>query len=119
MCRLQHNYKALTNGLLLTLEEIISIEQSAAVPNWTIYNNLFTIRDIIEYSNKKKNPTYILNFDHEKAFDKVDRDYMFKCLEKMNYPKQYIQFLKIIYQETYHKCKIMHTSLSALRWKGV
>ena len=26
---------------------------------------------------------------------------MFKCLEKMNYPKQYIQFLKIIYQETY------------------
>ena len=26
---------------------------------------------------------------------------MFKCLEKMNQPKQYIQFLKIIYQETY------------------
>ena len=26
---------------------------------------------------------------------------MFKCLQKMNYPKQYIQFFKIIYQETY------------------
>ena len=91
--------KALTNRLLPTLDEIISIEQSAAVPNRTIYNNLFTIRDVIEYSNKKKIPTYILNFDQEKAFDKVDRDYMFKCLEKMNYPKQYIQFLKIM--ETY------------------
>ena len=76
--------KALTNRLLPTLEEIISIEQSAAVPNRTIYNNLFTIRDVIEYSNKKKLPTYILNFDQEKAFDKNDRDYMFKCLEKMN-----------------------------------
>ena len=93
--------KALTNKLLPTLEEIISIEQSAAVPNRTIYNNLFTITDVIEYSRKKKLPTYILNFDQEKAFDKVDRDYMFKCLEKMNYPKQYIQFLKIIYEETY------------------
>ena len=94
--------KALTNRLLPTLEVIISIEQSAAVPNRTIYNNLFTIRDVIEYSNKtKKIPTYILNSDQEKAFDKVDRDYMFKCLEKMNYPKQHIQFLKIIYQETY------------------
>ena len=44
---------------------------------------------------------YILNFDQEKAFDKVDRDHMIKRLEKMNYPKQYIQFFKIIYQETY------------------
>ena len=93
--------KALTNRLLPTLDEIISIEQSAAVPNRTIYNSLFTIRDIIEYSNKKKIPTYILNFDQEKAFDKVDRNYMFKCLEKMNYPQQYIEFIKIIFQETY------------------
>ena len=46
--------KALTNRLLPTLDEIISIEQSAAVLNRTIYNNLFMIRDVIEYSNKKK-----------------------------------------------------------------
>ena len=76
--------KALTNRLLPTLEEIISIEQSTAVPNRTIYNNLFTIRDVIEYSNKKKLPTYILNFYQEKAFDKVDRYYMCKFLKKMN-----------------------------------
>ena len=89
--------KTLTNRLLPTLEEIISIEQSAAVPNRNIYNNLFTIRDLTEYSNKKKIPTYILNFDQEKAFDKVDRNYMFKCLERMNYPQQYIDFIKVIY----------------------
>ena len=46
--------KTLTNRLLPTLQEIISIEKSAAVPNRTIYNNLFTIRDIVEYSKKKK-----------------------------------------------------------------
>ena len=45
--------KALTNRLLPTLEEIISTEQSAAVTNRAIYNNLFTTRDVIEYSNKK------------------------------------------------------------------
>ena len=51
--------KALTNRLLPTLDENMSIEQSAAVPNRTIYNNLFTIRDVIEYSNKtKKNNLY-------------------------------------------------------------
>ena len=46
-------------------------------------------------------PTYIQNFDQEKAFDKVDRNYKFKCLKKMNYPQQYIDSTKIIYQETY------------------
>ena len=95
--------KALTNRLLPTLEEIISIEQSAAVPNRTIYNNLFTKGDMIEYSNKKKKkiPTYTLNFNQGKTFDKVDINYMFKCLEKMNYPQTYIQFKQIIYQEIY------------------
>ena len=110
--------KALTNRFLPTLDEIISIEQSAAVPNRTIYNNLFTIRDIIEYSNKKKLPTYILSFDQEKAFDKVHRDYMFKCLEKMNYPKQYYNFLKSFTRKHIRKYKTMDTSLSALIWKG-
>ena len=93
--------KLLTNRLLPTLDEIISIEQSAANPNRTIYNNLFTITDLIEYSKKKKIPNYILNFDQEKAFDKVDRNYMFKYLEKINYPKEYIEFIKIICTETY------------------
>ena len=38
--------KAVANRLLPTLDEIISIEHSAAVPNRTIYFNLFTIRDV-------------------------------------------------------------------------
>ena len=97
--------KALINRLLPTLQEIISIEQSAAVPNRTIYNNLFTIRDIIEYTNKKKIPRYTLNFDQEKPVDKVDRNYMFKCLKKMNYPQQYVELIKIIYQETFTSTK--------------
>ena len=45
--------KTLTNRLLPRLHKIISIEQPAAVLNRTIYNNLLTIRDVIEYSNKK------------------------------------------------------------------
>ena len=93
--------KTITNRLLPTLNEIISLEQSAAVPGRHIYDNLFTIRDLINYSNKKHIPTYILSFDQEKAFDKVDRNYMFRCLERMNYPKQFVDFIQILYQETY------------------
>ena len=41
--------KAITKKLLPTLNEIVSSEQSAAVPGCHIYDNLFTIRDLINY----------------------------------------------------------------------
>ena len=41
--------KAITNRLLPMLNEIVSSEQSAAVPGRHIYDNLFTIRDLINY----------------------------------------------------------------------
>ena len=93
--------KTITNRLLPTLNESISSQQSAAVPGGDIYYNLFTIRDLINYSNKKHIPTYILSFDQEKAFDIVDRSNMFRCLERMNYSQQCIEFIKILYHETY------------------
>ena len=65
------------------------------------YDNFFTIRDLINYSNKKHTPTYILSFNEKKVFDKVDRSYMFRCLERMNYPQQFLEFIKILYQELY------------------
>ena len=78
--------KTITNRLLSTLNnEIISLQLSTAVPGCHIYENLFTIRDLINNSIKKHIPTYILSFDKEKVFDKVDRNYMFRCLERMNY----------------------------------
>ena len=93
--------KTITNILVETLSEIISSEQSAAVSGCHIYNNLFKIRDLINYLNKIYILTYILSFDEEKAFDKVDRNYMLRCLERMNYPQQFVDFIKILYQETY------------------
>lgn len=51
--------KTVTNRLLPRLHKIISIEQSAAVLSRTIYNNLLTIRDVIEYSNKKNTILHI------------------------------------------------------------
>ena len=92
--------KTITNKLLLTLNEIISSEQSAAVPGRHIYENLFTIGDLINYSNKNHIPMYILNFDQEKAFDQVDRNYMFRWIQTMNYPQQFVDLIKILYQET-------------------
>ena len=93
--------KCITNRLKPTMNEIISEEQTASVPGRTIYDNLFFTRDFIELANKKGfRNTFILSLDNEKAFDKIDRDYVFRVLEKMNYPPIFIDFIRVMYKQT-------------------
>ena len=57
--------KTITNRLLPMLNEIISSEQSAAVPavpGHHVYDNLCTTRDLINYSNKKAHPNIHFEF---------------------------------------------------------
>ena len=62
--------KILANRLQNILPTIISKEQTCSIPNRTIFNNLFLIREIITLTNKK-NKLYILQVDQEKAFNKT------------------------------------------------
>ena len=62
--------KILANRLKNILPTIISKEQKCSIPNRTIFNNLFLIREIITLTNKK-NKLYILQVDQEKAFNKT------------------------------------------------
>ena len=56
--------KILANHLKQILLDIISKEQNCSVPQQTIFNNLFLIRDLIKYQKEKKNKFYLLQVDH-------------------------------------------------------
>ena len=87
--------KILANRIKQMLPNIISQEQNCTIPGRTIFNNLFLTRDLIKYS-KEKNPSfYILQVDQEKAFDKIDRPFLFKTMAKLGFLKNYIEFIEI------------------------
>ena len=72
---LRVDYKILTkmaNRLRHILPQIISEEQNCSVPNRTIFNNLFLLRDIITYTKQKNNHLYLLQIDQGKGLNKVD-----------------------------------------------
>lgn len=46
------------------------------------FNNFFLTRDIKKFLIEKNIPFYILQTDQEKAFDKVDREFLYKTMEK-------------------------------------
>ena len=73
-----YHYKILTkilaNHRKYILPEVTSEEQNSSIQNRTIFSNLFLVRDLIKYTKT----TYLLQIDQEKAFDKLDRSFLFK-----------------------------------------
>ena len=73
----------MANRLRHILPQIISEEQNCSVPNRTIFNNLFLLRDIITYTKQKNNHLYLLQIDQGTGLDKVDSNFLYKTLEKI------------------------------------
>ena len=75
----------MANRLRKVLPEIIHEDQTCGVPNRSIYENLFRLRDMT-YNTRKNNTNMILvGLDQEKAFDRVDRTFLLRILQKMNF----------------------------------
>ena len=92
--------KILSNRLKPTLQHAISIEQTCGIPNRSIFSNLFTIREIINHSNTKNINSFIISVDQEKAFDKVDREFLYQIMRQLEYSAMFIKFIKKLYQNT-------------------
>ena len=54
---------------------------------------------MIKYQKEKKNKFYLLQIDQEKAFDKIDRPFLFQTMRKLGFSKEYIQFVEILYKD--------------------
>ncbi len=60
-------------------------------------DNLFFLRDVIDYGCINDSDLGILSIDQEKAFDRVDHDYLFKVLKSFGFGDQFISYVKLLY----------------------
>lgn len=91
--------KALAQRVTACLPTIIGTQQTAAIPGREIFNNLNLIRDIIEYAKNKNKTFYLVNFDQEKAFDRLNHKYIEKVLKRFGFPKKFIQLVQTMYKD--------------------
>ena len=50
-------------------------------------------------TNEKNNYFYLLQIDQEKAFEKIDRTFLYKTMEKMGISPVFINFIEILYKQ--------------------
>ena len=62
--------------------------------------------DIIKYANTKNIPAAILFLDQEKAFDRVDHDFLIKTLNHFNFEEYFTNWVKIMSKDITSQIKI-------------
>ena len=64
--------KALSNRLLKVLPLIINSDQTCSISGRSIFENLFLLRDTIDYVTLKQLSAVVISLGQEKAFDHVN-----------------------------------------------
>ena len=92
--------KLLAGRLKLVLASLLSQRQAAGVPGRQITYHLHLIRDFIFFADANKINGFILSLDQHKAFDTLDRPFLFRVLTKMKFSQRFIDWITILYTAT-------------------
>ena len=93
--------KVFANRVKRVLPEIIHTDQKGCVQGRFIGQNIRLVEDII---NEMDDDKIILMLDQEKAFDKIEWDWLFKVLHTFSFGDRFIQWIKTMYKHM--KCAV-------------
>jgi hypothetical protein len=88
------------------LETGIRKEQAGFRPNRSCADQINTLRIIIEQSLYFQSPLHLLFVDYQKAFDSVDRIWIWKALKERGLPNTFIKLIQEVYNQ--FSCRVLH-----------
>ena len=108
--------KIMANRLKPKMEILIGKDQYCGVPNRSI-NTANSILTNIWNMEKKyiKNKLIYLMIDQQKAFDRVDHQYLLRTLKALNLPDNFIDWVKIMYTDIYSNIEINGTTTQDIK----
>ncbi|CAM2112532.1 unnamed protein product [Caretta caretta] len=89
--------KAISLRLGSVMADVIHPDQTYTVPDRSIFDNLFLVRDLLELGRRDGLSFALLSFDQEKAFDRVDHGYLVSTLQAFGFGPQFVSFLWVLY----------------------
>ncbi|KAF1331476.1 putative Pollike protein, partial [Globisporangium splendens] len=91
--------KALTYRLQQVILDLIHPDQKGFVKGRSIHHHVRFLADLQDLVTSRDEEAYALFLDFEKAFDRVNWDYMFRVLERMGCGSDFVQWVRLLYTE--------------------
>ncbi|CAM4717424.1 unnamed protein product [Lepidochelys kempii] len=89
--------KAISLWLGSVLVDVIHPDRTYTVLDYSIFDNLFMVRDFLEFGRRDGLSFVLLSLDQEKAFDRVDHGYLLSTLQAFGVGPQCVGFLWMLY----------------------
>ena len=88
--------KILVNRMRPILQRLIHPCQSAFVPNRAIHDNILVAHEIMnKFKNCRSKRGYVaLKLDMEKAYDRIEWDFLFNCLQQLGFDDTWIKWVR-------------------------
>jgi len=103
------DYKLLTyvfaSRLHNVLGDIIHTDQTGYIQGRYIGCSVRNIIDIYEYCENESIPGALISIDFEKAFDSLEKDFLFAALQKFQFGQEFQKWVNIFYTDTKLKVK--------------
>jgi hypothetical protein len=105
---LNTDYKIFTKALAIKLAEtvpsIIHRDQAGFTPGRSIFDQVKLIEAIIDHAKHEAEGGVVVALDQEKAYDKILHGYLWKTMEKANFPNHFVKTIKSLYENAYTSC---------------
>uniref|UniRef100_A0A8C4RDJ9 Reverse transcriptase domain-containing protein n=1 Tax=Erpetoichthys calabaricus TaxID=27687 RepID=A0A8C4RDJ9_ERPCA len=85
---------------------LVAFDQSYCVPERCIFDNIFFVWDLVSASEILGFKAGLISLDQEKAFDRVDHQYLFKVLERFGFGETFLGYIKLMYTNVFSVLKI-------------
>ena len=95
--------KAITEHLKPVMNSIIHRDQTCGVVGRSIFSNLQLIRDTLDMIDKTDEPGILVTLDQEKAFDRVDHEFLMRTLAKFGFGPSFCNWVSIFYNDVFSR----------------
>ena len=89
--------KVIASRLKNVLPYIIHHNQTGYIKDRFIGETIRSIYDIMDWTANEKIPGLMIFIDFQKAFDSIEWDFLFKCIEAFNFGSDFLRWVKLFY----------------------